>query len=74
MVKIVASGLETAYDYLYNELLVTVGKFLIELFTASATGYYAITNALPVVPQWAWAGMFFFMLVVGTYSLQDLVM
>lgn len=73
MVKKLFGGLESAYDWLYDDWLATAGKFIIELLTGVATLFYAITGMMPIVPQWAWAGMFLFMLAVGTMSLQDLI-
>lgn len=73
MVKKLFGGLESAYDWLYDDVIFTAGRLLIDVFVTATTLYYAITGLLPIVPQWAWFGMFLFMLVVGTYSLQDMI-
>lgn len=61
------------FDYIYNDTLITAASFVVNLFTITASGYYALTGAMPVIPQWAWVCVFVFMLTVGTFSLQDLV-
>ena len=64
--------LKDGFDFVFNDTVLAVGEFLICLFTIVATLYYAITNTLPIIPQWAWFGMFGFMLIVGTFSLEDM--
>lgn len=65
--------LEDGYDWLYNDTLITAGRFVIDLLVTSASLFYAITGTLPIIPQWAWAGIFVFMLIAGTFSLEDLI-
>lgn len=62
-----------AYDFIFNDTLLTIGEFAFNLFTICATLYYAITNNLAIIPQWGWGLICVFMLIVGTYSLINLI-
>lgn len=62
-----------AYDFIFNDTLLTIGEFAFNLFTICATLYYAITNNLAIIPQWGWGLISLFMIIVGTYSLINLI-
>lgn len=65
--------LEDAYDFIFNDTVMTVGSFLMNLFTITASAYYLITNSLPIIPQWIWGVVFTFMLIGSTDSLKDVI-
>lgn len=62
-----------AYDFIFNDTILTIGEFAFNLFTICATLYYAITNNLAIIPQWGWGLICVFMLIVGTYTLKNLI-
>lgn len=66
-------NLEDAYDFVFNDTVLTVGSFIFNLFTAAASLFYALTGALPIIPQYAWGGIFVFMLIAGTNSARDII-
>ena len=65
--------LENGFDLIYDDTLMAVGAFVVNVFTISVTLWYAITNMMPIIPQWAWAAMFAVTLIVGTFQLEGLV-
>lgn len=65
--------LKDSFDYLINDTLITAGRLVIDILVTAVTLYYAITGVMPVIPQWGWAGIFVFMLIAGTFSLEDLM-
>lgn len=65
--------LEDGFDFLYNDTLINAGRFIIDLFVTSVSLFYAVTGLIPVIPRWAWFGIFVFMLVAGVSSLEDLI-
>lgn len=73
MVKKLVGGLESAYDWLYDDLLVKIGAFAVNMFTVTVSLWYAIMNTLPIIPQWAWFGLFLFTLLVGVSQLEGLI-
>lgn len=65
--------LEDGFDYLYNDSLINAGRLVIDVLVTAVSLFYAITGMMPVIPRWAWVGIFLFMLVAGTISLEDLL-
>lgn len=62
-----------AFEYIFNDMVITVGTVVFNTFTMGVSLFYAITNTMPIIPQWTWAGIFGFMLLAGTFSMDDLI-
>lgn len=64
---------EEGFDFIFNDTVTSVGGFLVNLFTATVCLWSAVFGTIPVIPQWAWAGMFVFMLAVGAISMENML-
>lgn len=65
--------LEDAWDFIFNDTVLNLGEFLVNLFTICASGYWLITGQLPIIPQFAWGAIMIFAFITGAYSLDNLV-
>lgn len=65
--------LEDGFDFVFNDTVMTVGGFIVNTFTTVASLYYALTNMLPILPQWAWGAMFVFAFIAGIGSLENVI-
>lgn len=73
ILAVIEKKLATGFEFVFNDTILTVGEFLFSFFTIVASLYYAITNSLPIIPQWSWAAIFGFMLIVGAYNLENVI-
>jgi hypothetical protein len=62
-----------AFDFVFNDTVMTVGEFLACMYTLAGSLYFALTGVAEILPRIGWFAIFGFMLITGLKATEDLL-